>query len=62
MAAEQWEEKASRAFELAGRYGSEIGRKMSVRTNPWAKACGGMVREVLKREMEGGEEAGERME
>ncbi|KAF8440757.1 hypothetical protein BGX38DRAFT_1205160 [Terfezia claveryi] len=61
-AAGHWEEKASRAFELAGKYGSEIGRKMSVRTNPYAKACGGMVREVLKREVEAGEEAGERLE
>ncbi|KAF8418163.1 hypothetical protein EV426DRAFT_645446 [Tirmania nivea] len=60
--AEHWEEKASRAFELAGKYGSEIGKKMSVWTNPWAKACGGMVKEVLMREMEGGEEMGERLE
>ncbi|RPB21864.1 hypothetical protein L211DRAFT_840221 [Terfezia boudieri ATCC MYA-4762] len=61
-AAGHWEEKASRAFELAGKYGSEIGRKMSVWTNPYAKTCGGMVREVLKREIEVGEEVGERLE
>lgn len=28
---------------------------MGVRTNPWAKACGEMVKEVLKREVEGEE-------
>ena len=53
---ERWEEKASRAYEMAARFGSELGRAMAVKTNPYAKMCAGMVREVMKREFEGGEE------
>jgi hypothetical protein len=44
------EEEGSRCFFMAGLYGSEIGRTMAVRTNPYARLCGGIVREAMKRE------------
>ncbi|KAF8472095.1 hypothetical protein BDZ91DRAFT_489925 [Kalaharituber pfeilii] len=47
------ESKASHAFEQAGKLGSELGKAMAVRTNPYAKMCAGMVREVMRREMQG---------
>ena len=53
MSMENWEERASHYFRLAGRYGSELGRAMAVRTNPYAKMCAGMVKEVMKREVQG---------
>lgn len=53
MSSERWEERASHYFRLAGRHGSELGRAMAVRTNPYAKMCAGMVKEVMKREVQG---------
>ncbi|ORY17916.1 hypothetical protein BCR34DRAFT_473927 [Clohesyomyces aquaticus] len=47
------EELASLDFGHAARYGDEVARDMSVRTNPYAKMCGGIVREALGREWEG---------
>jgi len=44
------EEEGSRCFFMAGLYGSEIGRTMAVKTNPYARLCGGIVREAMKRE------------
>ncbi|KAL5121459.1 hypothetical protein ACEQ8H_000531 [Pleosporales sp. CAS-2024a] len=46
------EELASRDFAGAARYGDEVAREMSVRTNPYAKMCGAIVRNALKEEME----------
>lgn len=45
------EELASKDFAGAARYGDEISREMSVRTNPYAKMCGAIVRNALKEEM-----------
>ncbi|TLD36489.1 hypothetical protein E2P81_ATG03378 [Venturia nashicola] len=45
-----FEEEASRCFHMAGVYGSEVGRAMSVIANPHARLCGSIVREALKRE------------
>ncbi|KAI5805288.1 hypothetical protein DFH27DRAFT_512207 [Peziza echinospora] len=53
-AAAGWEEKASWAFGMAGNYGSELGRTMAARTNPYAKMCAGMVREAMKMEISAG--------
>ena len=61
MSPEHWEERASHCFRLAGRYGSELGRAMAVRTNPYARMCAGMVREVMKREVQGVGNVAERM-
>lgn len=47
------EELASRDFAAAARYGDEVAREMSVRTNPYAKMCGAIVRNALREEREG---------
>jgi hypothetical protein len=46
------EELASRDFTLGGRYGNKIARQLSVQTNPYAKACGAIVKEALRKERE----------
>lgn len=48
------EELASSDFAAAARYGDEVAREMSVRTNPYAKMCGAIVRNALAKEREGG--------
>jgi hypothetical protein len=45
------EELASKDFAGAARYGDEVAREMCVRTNPYAKMCGAIVRNALKEEM-----------
>ncbi len=45
------EEMASRDFALGGRYGDEGARAMAVRTSPYAKLCGEIVKEAMKGEM-----------
>lgn len=47
------EELASKDFGAAARYGDEVAREMSVRTNPYAKMCGAIVRNALKEERKG---------
>jgi hypothetical protein len=44
------EELASKDFSAAARYGDEVAREMSVRTNPYAKMCGAIVRNALREE------------
>lgn len=44
------EEMASNDFAAAARYGDEAAREMSVRTNPYAKMCGAIVRNALEEE------------
>jgi|SRR2546423_6763247 len=46
------EELASRDFAAGGRYGNKVARRMSVQTNPYAKACGAIVKEALRKERE----------
>ena len=53
MGKSELEEAASRDFAAAARYGDEVAREMSVRTNPYAKMCGAIVRNALKEEREG---------
>lgn len=50
---EQLEEMASRDFEMGGRYGNDVAREMAVRTNPYAKLCGDIVKEAMRGEMLG---------
>lgn len=50
--ADQIEELASSDFAAGGRYGNKMAQQMSVRTNPYAKMCGAMVKEAMKKEME----------
>ncbi|KAF2655686.1 hypothetical protein K491DRAFT_692629 [Lophiostoma macrostomum CBS 122681] len=47
------EELASNDFASAARYGDEAAREMSVRTNPYAKMCGAIVRNALAEERKG---------
>jgi hypothetical protein len=47
------EELASKDFAAAARYGDEVAREMSVRTNPYAKMCGAIVRNALREERKG---------
>ncbi|KAF1835225.1 hypothetical protein BDW02DRAFT_568239 [Decorospora gaudefroyi] len=47
------EELASGDFEQAARFGDEVAREMCVRTNPYAKMCGAIVRNALREEREG---------
>ena len=45
------EEWASRDFEKGGRYGNGVAREMAKATNPYAKLCGAIVGEAMRREM-----------
>jgi len=45
------EEAASRELGLGGRYGNETARQLAVKTNPYAKLCGSIVREALTKEI-----------
>jgi hypothetical protein len=44
------EEEGSRCFFMAGLYGSDFGRNLAVKMNPYARLCGSIVKEALKRE------------
>lgn len=37
-------------FASAARFGDEVAREMSVRTNPYAKMCGAIVKNALREE------------
>lgn len=45
------EDMASEMFRLGGLYGNQIAQEMAVKTNPYAKLCGEMVKEALKEDM-----------
>jgi len=51
LSKEQLEEMASKDFALGGRYGDRDARGMAVRTNPYAKMCGAVVKEAMREEM-----------
>jgi hypothetical protein len=46
----RFEEESSRCFFMAGMYGSDFGRNLAVKMNPYARLCGSIVKEALKRE------------
>jgi len=46
------EEKASKDFASGGRYGNDIAKQLAVQTNPYAKLCGRIVKEALRKEIE----------
>jgi hypothetical protein len=50
---DQLEEMASRDFFFGGRYGNKIAQQLAVQTNPYAKMCGAIVREAMRKEIEG---------
>jgi hypothetical protein len=45
------EEIASEDFARGGRYGNALGKQMAVRTNPYAKMCGAIVKDALQQEI-----------
>ena len=51
--ADELEEMASRDFFLGGRYGNKAAQQLAVQTNPYAKMCGGIVKEAMRKEVEG---------
>jgi len=48
---ETLEELASKDFSIAGRYGNKTAQTLAVKTNPYAKLCGQIVKEALHREI-----------
>lgn len=48
---EQLEEMASREFAAGGRYGNQVAQQLAVKTNPYAKLCGSIVKEALQKEI-----------
>lgn len=51
LSKEELEEGASHSFMMGGRYGNAVAREMAVRTNPYAKMCGAIVREAMRKEI-----------
>ncbi len=51
MKTEDLEEAASRELAMGGRYGNDTARQLAVKTNPYAKLCGSIVREALTKEI-----------
>lgn len=49
--ATQLEEAASGDFAAAAKFGDEVAREMSVRTNPYARMCGAIVRNAMEEEI-----------
>lgn len=47
----QLQELASRDFSIAGRYGNKTAQQLAVKTNPYAKLCGQIVKEALQRDI-----------
>ncbi|KAL2217551.1 hypothetical protein M432DRAFT_444731 [Thermoascus aurantiacus ATCC 26904] len=47
------EEMASRDFFFGGRYGNPVAQQLAVQTNPYAKMCGAIVKEAIRKEVEG---------
>lgn len=45
------EETASEDFARGGRHGNALGKQMAVRTNPYAKMCGAIVKDALQQEI-----------
>lgn len=51
LSCEGLEDAASRELALGGRYGNDTARQLAVKTNPYAKLCGSIVREALTKEI-----------
>lgn len=54
LSADELEEMASRDFFLGGRFGNKVAQQLAVQTNPYAKMCGAIVKEAMRKEVEGG--------
>jgi hypothetical protein len=53
LTSDQLEEMASQDFFFGGRYGNKVAQHLAVQTNPYAKMCGAIVKEALRKEVEG---------
>ncbi|OQD74036.1 hypothetical protein PENDEC_c012G04871 [Penicillium decumbens] len=53
LSAGRLEEMASHDFFLGGRYGNKVAQQLAVQTNPYAKMCGAIVKEAMRKEVEG---------
>ncbi|PYH41330.1 protein hmgX [Aspergillus saccharolyticus JOP 1030-1] len=51
MGAQQLEEMASSDFFMGGRFGNKVAQQLAVQTNPYAKMCGAIVKEALRKEV-----------
>ncbi|KAK4938521.1 hypothetical protein LTR10_021053 [Elasticomyces elasticus] len=51
LSGDDLEGAASRELGLGGRYGNETARQLAVKTNPYAKLCGSIVREALTKQI-----------
>lgn len=49
---ENLEELASRDFSSGGRYGNQLAQQLAVKTNPYAKLCGSIVKGAMQKEIE----------
>ena len=49
---EQLEECASKNFAAGGRYGNKLAKQLAVKTNPYAKLCGNIIKEAMRRELD----------
>ncbi|PYH81848.1 hypothetical protein BO82DRAFT_354314 [Aspergillus uvarum CBS 121591] len=54
LGAQQLEEMASGDFFLGGRFGNKVAQQLAVQTNPYAKMCGAIVKEALRKEVAAG--------
>ena len=45
------EEMASHEFASGGRYGNDMAKQVAVKTNPYAKLCGNIVKEAMEKEI-----------
>lgn len=53
LGADELEEMASRDFFFGGRYGNKVAQQLAVQTNPYAKMCGAIVKEAMRKEIDG---------
>lgn len=53
LSVDRLEEMASHDFFLGGRYGNKAAQQLAVQTNPYAKMCGAIVKEAMRKEVEG---------
>lgn len=51
LGADAVEELASRDFALGGKFGNKMALQMSVKTNAYAKMCGAIVKEAMRKEV-----------
>jgi hypothetical protein len=49
-----FEEAAARDFMMGGRYGNEVAKALAVSMNPTAKLCGEIVKDAMRRVLNGG--------